>query len=131
MFPPSTGHNYKEVPKGGVHLLGYYLPEGTQVGVNIMRMLRDKQLFGEDAEVFSPERWLSSETSTDQLKEMASTVELAFGHGKFQCLGKTIAAMELNKVIVEVRPVLFGMLCHTPISVVSEEFAHVLTEIRV
>jgi cytochrome P450 len=113
LFPPSTGHNYKEVPKGGAHLRGYFLPEGTQVGVNIMRMMRDKQLFGQDAEIFGPERWLSPETPAAQLKEMANTVELAFGHGKFQCLGKTLAAMELNKVIVEVRTsVAFCMLWH-------------------
>jgi cytochrome P450 len=29
-------------------------------------------------------------------------VDLAFGHGKFQCIGKAIALMELNKVAVEV-----------------------------
>ncbi|KAH7316774.1 cytochrome P450 [Stachybotrys elegans] len=101
MFPPSTGHNYKEVPPGGARVCGYDLPGGTQVGVNIMRMMRDKDTFGGDADVFRPERWLDGTKDAEELHDMAATVELAFGHGKFQCLGKTIAAMELNKVIVE------------------------------
>lgn len=104
MFPPSTGHNYKEVPKGGSEIRGYYLPGGTQVGINIQQMMRDKGKFGPDADVFRPERWIEAAKDEETYKEMAATVDLAFGHGKFQCLGKVIAAMELNKVFVEVSP---------------------------
>ena len=103
LFPPQTGHNFKQVPAGGATILGFYLPEGTQVGVNIMRLMHDKDKFGPDAEVFRPERWLE-QTDPEKLKDMAATVELVFGHGKFQCLGKTIAFMELNKIFVEVSP---------------------------
>ena len=102
MYPPTTGHNYKEVPKGGATIHGIFLPEGTQLGVNVVALMRNTKTFGPDAEVFRPERWLEAAKDEELFKEMASTVELAFGHGKFQCLGKTIAAMELNKVFVEV-----------------------------
>ncbi len=108
MFPPSTGHNYKQVPKGGAEVLGYFLPEGTQLGVNIHCLMRDRATFGPDADVFRPERWLEAAKDEERLKEMAGTVDLAFGHGKFQCPGKTIAAMELNKVFVEVSITLFA-----------------------
>ncbi|KAM0334321.1 hypothetical protein ACHAQA_001345 [Verticillium albo-atrum] len=102
MFPPSVGHNYKQVPLGGATVCGYHLPEGTQVGINILKMMRDAEVFGPDADVFRPERWLeAAERSSETYKEMAATVDLAFGHGKFQCLGKTVAYMELNKVFVE------------------------------
>jgi hypothetical protein len=33
---------------------------------------------------------------------MAAVVDLVFGHGKYQCLGKTVAFMELTKALVEV-----------------------------
>jgi cytochrome P450 len=101
VYPPQTGLNYKEVPKGGASLFGYHLPAGTQVGVGIFRLTRSKEMYGPDADVFRPERWFEVEDE-DQLREMSNVIELVFGHGKYQCLGKTIAAMELNKILVEV-----------------------------
>ncbi|KAL0941418.1 cytochrome p450 [Colletotrichum truncatum] len=101
MYPPSTGLNYKQVSEGGAELCGYFLPEGTQLGVNIQKLMRSKETFGSDADIFKPERWLDAAADEDRLKEMSSVVELAFGHGRFQCLGKTIAFMELNKIFVE------------------------------
>ncbi|KAJ5000721.1 Cytochrome P450 monooxygenase lolP1 [Colletotrichum sp. SAR 10_66] len=101
MYPPSTGLNYKQVAKGGAELCGYFLPEGTQLGVNIQKLMRSKETFGIDADVFRPERWLEAAADEQRFKEMSDVVELAFGYGRFQCLGKTIAYMELNKIFVE------------------------------
>ncbi|TDZ27753.1 Cytochrome P450 monooxygenase lolP1 [Colletotrichum spinosum] len=106
MYPPSTGLNYKQVDKGGVELHGYFLPEGTQLGVNIQQLMKSKATFGPDADVFRPERWLEAAAAADddegeRFREMSAVVDLAFGHGRFQCLGKSIACMELNKVFVE------------------------------
>ncbi|KAI8275984.1 Cytochrome P450 monooxygenase lolP1 [Colletotrichum sp. SAR11_57] len=101
MYPPSTGLNYKQVAKGGAELCGYYLPEGTQLGVNVQKLMRSKETFGIDADVFRPERWLEAAADEERFKEMSDVVELAFGYGRFQCLGKTIAYMELNKIFVE------------------------------
>jgi hypothetical protein len=33
---------------------------------------------------------------------MEATLELVFGHGRWQCLGRNVALIELNKVYVEV-----------------------------
>ncbi|KAM4063978.1 cytochrome p450 [Hirsutella rhossiliensis] len=101
MFPPATGVLSKEVPAGGDNILGYDMPAGVQVGHNICGLLRMPELFGADAEVFRPERWLEAEGEPERLKEMIGGVELVFGYGKFQCLGRTIAQMELNKIFVE------------------------------
>lgn len=100
MYPPVVGLGNKQVPKGGDVLNGYFVPEGTQIGHNFPGIMRSKRIWGEDAHVFRPERWL--EFDDEELKAMCGVVDLAFGYGKYQCLGKPIAMMELNKVFCEV-----------------------------
>jgi cytochrome P450 len=100
MYPPTTGLGSKQVPKGGDVVSGYFLPEGTQVGTNFFGIMRLKRIWGNDADVFRPERWL--EADEQSLRVMNSVVDLDFGSGKYQCLGKPMAMMELNKVFFEV-----------------------------
>ena len=96
---PAGGAFFKTVPRGGDVLGGYFLPEGTEVGVSHLSFLHSKQIFGDDAEVFRPERWLEAEP--EQLGKMNSVVDLIFHSGKYQCLGKSVALMEYNKIFVE------------------------------
>ncbi|KAI3322643.1 cytochrome P450 [Xylariaceae sp. AK1471] len=98
-YPPVIGLGSKQVPEGGDVINGYYVPEGTQIGMNFFGLMRSKEIWGPDADVFRPERWL--EADVDQTKRMNAVVDLDFGFGKYQCLGKPIAMMELNKVFVE------------------------------
>jgi len=113
-YPPQTALNSKEVPKGGAELHGFRLPAGTQVAVNIQGVTRSRALYGPDADVFRPERWIEAEEADpERYKEMCAAVELIFGFGKYQCLGKVIAAVELNKVPVEVR---VSPACSPPLS---------------
>ncbi len=65
-------------------------------------MMRDKGVFGNDADTFSLERWLQPDGN--RLRTMEHTVELVFGYGKWGCLGKPIALLDLNKMFVEVCP---------------------------
>lgn len=98
--PPATRLFSKQVPKGRDLLNGIFVPEGTQIGSASYGIHHSKKIFGEDAEIFRPERWLEAEG--DQLALMTSTVDLIFHYGKFQCLGKPVALMELKKIYVEV-----------------------------
>lgn len=100
MYPPVTGLGSKQVPKGGDIINGQFVPEGTQVGTNYFGLMRSKSVWGNDADLFRPERWL--EAKEDQLKVMNGVADLAFGYGKYSCLGKPVAMMELNKIFVEV-----------------------------
>jgi cytochrome P450 len=100
ILPPATGFLYKRVPKGGDVIHGYFLPEGTRVGHCMFGVQHRKAFWGNDTDVFRPERWL--EAGPERLKEMVAALDQVFGSGKFQCLGKTVAFMELNKVLVEV-----------------------------
>ncbi|WYZ44538.1 hypothetical protein EsH8_VII_000974 [Colletotrichum jinshuiense] len=98
-YPPVTGLGFKQAPEGGDVLNGYFVPGGTQVGHNFFGVGRSLWVWGPDADVFRPERWLSA--GADELRQMAAAVDTHFGHGKYSCLGKPIAMMELNKVFVE------------------------------
>ncbi|GKU10634.1 unnamed protein product [Fusarium langsethiae] len=101
IHPPVVGLMSKEVPAGGDTFKGKYLPGGTKIGYCAWGIFRRRDIWGDDADEFRPERWL--DCSEDQLRLMEGTLELVFGYGRWQCLGKNIAQMELNKVFVEPR----------------------------
>ncbi|KAK0667048.1 putative cytochrome P450 E-class, group I [Cercophora samala] len=100
LYPPVVGLGSKQVPMGGDDICGFAVPAGTQVSHNYSGIMRLKEVFGDDADAFRPERW--QEGNEERLKRMNSVLELAFGNGKYQCLGKRIALMELNKIFFEV-----------------------------
>ncbi|KAI0546034.1 cytochrome P450 [Xylaria curta] len=97
--PSATASFLKEVPPEGDTIHGYFVPGGTAVGPNLSSMMRSKALFGEDADIFRPERFLEVDATT--CAEMKRNVELVFGYGRWMCAGKAIAFMELNKTIFE------------------------------
>lgn len=100
IWPPVVGLMAKEVPAESDIINGLFIPGGTSIGYCAFGMFRDKKIWGEDADVFRPERWL--EGSPARIKQEEETLELIFAQGKYQCLGKNVALMELNKVFVEV-----------------------------
>ncbi|KAM0327966.1 hypothetical protein ACHAQA_005365 [Verticillium albo-atrum] len=99
VFPPVTGLMSVTVPRGGDVMHGMSIPEGTQIGWTAFGVLRNQAVFGPDADTFRPERWLVAEE--EELKAMTAQWELVFKYGKWQCLGKTVALLDLNKVFVE------------------------------
>lgn len=58
MHPPFALPFERVVPKGGVEILGHFLPAGTVVGGSPYVVNRHKGTFGDDAEFWRPERWL-------------------------------------------------------------------------
>lgn len=90
----------KEVPPEGDTIDGQFIPGGTSIGYCAFGIFRSKELWGEDADVFRPERWIDN--PPDHLKEMEQNLELIFAYGRYKCLGRDVAQMELNKVFVEV-----------------------------
>ncbi|VBB81063.1 Putative cytochrome P450 E-class, group I [Podospora comata] len=104
IWPPVLNLLPKDVPAGGDTIVvdgkKVFLPGGTCIGVSTLAMHHDKELYGEDADVFRPERWLL-ETDQQKLAMMTRINDLTFGHGKWQCLGKPVAQMEINKMLFE------------------------------
>ena len=77
------------------------MPGGTRIGHNSIALTRNKRIFGEDADIFRPERFI--ECSADKKQEMMRAIDIVFGGGRWTCSGKGIAFMELNKFYFEVR----------------------------
>jgi cytochrome P450 len=108
IHPPITAVVPKKVPAGGDSFIvdgkQYFFPAGTNISYNVMGLHTRKDIFGEDAAEFRPERWLieDNEVNREKLVEMTRTTEMIFGYGKYQCLGKPIAWMETTKVLFEV-----------------------------
>ncbi|KAK3292860.1 cytochrome P450 [Chaetomium fimeti] len=98
IHPPITGLLTKLVNPGGETIKGRFIPGGTGIGQCGWGIQRHP-IFGEDVDVFRPERWI--EASEAQRSEMEKTMELVFGTGRWGCLGKTIVLVELDKIFVE------------------------------
>lgn len=92
---------WKQVPPQGDTIDGKFIPGGTNIGQNSWSLLRRTEIFGEDVDVFRPERWLEAEPT--RRAEMTRTLELVFGYGRWICAGKHVAWVEINLAVVEVR----------------------------
>ncbi|KAI1095697.1 benzoate 4-monooxygenase cytochrome P450 [Rostrohypoxylon terebratum] len=86
------------VPAGGVTIDGYKIPPGTVVGVNPWVIHHNADIFGEDVNVFRPERWI--ERTQDCINEMKKNL-FSFGAGPRMCIGKNIAMMQIYKFTAE------------------------------
>ena len=98
--PPLFGLQSKLAPPEGETINGVFYPPGTEVAICDEGVGRRKDVFGPDAGLYRPERWLDPDP--DVRAKYMRTTEVIFGSGRFVCLGKNIAMMELSKVFVEV-----------------------------
>lgn len=87
------------VPPSGATICGEYFPPGVTVGCNPYIVHRDRGVFGEDADVFRPERWLEEKRA----KEMDKSI-ITFGGGNRTCVGKNISLMEMQKLVPQLVP---------------------------
>ena len=101
IFPPVTGMMPKISNEDDV-VCSKHIPAGTNVGWSALGVMRNKEVFGDDADVFRPERWLGS--PPEKQRHMEQWTFQCFSKGmRSECLGKDIAFLELNKVFFEVR----------------------------
>src|SRR5262245_1512803 len=78
IWPPATGLMDKQVPPGGDTINGMYVPGGTEIGYGGLSVFRNKKVWGEDAGVFRPERWIEGEN----IKDLEVALEVIFNAGR-------------------------------------------------
>jgi cytochrome P450 len=77
---------------------GTFVPRGTTVDYNIYSMGRDCSIWGEDALIFRPERWL-------EMKQPPSNYEYpVFNAGPRECLGRRLAMIEMKTCLAMLLP---------------------------
>ncbi|KAL4808171.1 putative P450 monooxygenase [Aspergillus unguis] len=75
-----------------VFIGGRKIPLGTELACNPWISHRDQGIYGPDAEVYNPDRWLDPEKA-----KIYEKYNLAFGAGSRVCLGKHFALMMIYK----------------------------------
>ncbi|KAL3484492.1 cytochrome P450 [Aspergillus germanicus] len=90
-------------PSGLVLPNGCTLPSGIYVGCPAGTVNRDKGVFGADAEVYNPARWMKGSDEDDaeyeERRKVMERTDLSFGQGFRSCIGKSVAQMEIFKVV--------------------------------
>lgn len=91
------------VPSSGLTLRdGRIIAPKTIVGMNQWVISRNKEVFGDDADAFRPERWLRGDDETAVAYELRLKImkeaDLSFGGGNRVCTGRNMATCELFKV---------------------------------
>ena len=86
------------VSQNGMELNGIWVPERTEVGANPYVIHRNTAVFGEDADLFRPERWLENDERTKTMDKYL----MSWGYGTRTCLGKNIAQLETQKLCLQV-----------------------------
>lgn len=61
-------------PPEGVKIGDYFIPPGWAVGISALSMNRCKDIFGEDANGFKPDRWLEDENRARYMDSLLTTV---------------------------------------------------------
>mmetsp|Transcript_46245 Transcript_46245/g.91659 ORF Transcript_46245/g.91659 Transcript_46245/m.91659 type:complete len:561 (+) Transcript_46245:120-1802(+) len=87
---PSVPIDSKQVKEDDVWPDGTLVPKDTVVWYNIYSMGRDTSIWGADAELFRPERWLEMSTLPDNYHYPV------FNGGPRECLGKRLAMVEMK-----------------------------------
>ncbi|CAN6807034.1 unnamed protein product [Brassica oleracea] len=98
LYPPVL-FNHKSPAKPDVLPSGHRVDENWKIVISIYALGRMKSVWGDDAEEFRPERWI---TDSGTLRHEPSYKFLAFSSGPRTCLGKKLTFLQIKTVAVEI-----------------------------
>ncbi|KAI6784042.1 uncharacterized protein J7T54_004588 [Emericellopsis cladophorae] len=98
IWPPITGV-MPRISDEDATVCGVHIPAGTNVAWSAHAALRDREVFGADADFYRPDRWVRA--TEEEYRLMDNSVDLCFGSGRWGCLGRPVATIELNKMVPE------------------------------
>ncbi|KAF8082387.1 hypothetical protein N665_0829s0005 [Sinapis alba] len=96
---PSVPFNHKSPAKPDVLPTGHRVDKNWKIVISIYALGRMKSVWGDDAEDFRPERWISD---SGMLRHEPSHKFLAFNAGPRSCLGKKLTFLQMKTVAVEI-----------------------------
>lgn len=76
----------------GVHILGHYFPPGTVLSVPSYTMHHSREIWGDDADDFRPDRWRA-------LTPRQKNAFIPFSYGPRACVGRNVAEMEMKLIV--------------------------------
>lgn len=85
------------VSKAGIFAHDRFIPGGTEIAASPCIIHCNTKTFGEDANVFRPERWLEDPKKRERMERFG----MWFGYGDRECPGKNFAYLEIHKVCLE------------------------------
>ncbi|KAK8075371.1 cytochrome P450 oxidoreductase [Apiospora hydei] len=92
---------WRVVPEGGATISNQYFEAGSVVGINLWVAHYDKSVYGDDADLFRPERWIEAEKGGPERLQQMEANYMPFGLGSRTCIGRHISTLEMYKLIPE------------------------------
>ena len=83
------GLQSKMAPPQGETVNGIFFSRGTEIASCPSMVTRRKDVFGDDVDIFRPERWIEADASTRAKYER--TTDAIPSRGRLACLGRNIA----------------------------------------
>jgi cytochrome P450 len=97
-FTPPPGRLSRYNPREVEHYNDYKFPPGTIISTSLSMVCKDASIWGSDAEVFRPERWIGKENEDGKLDQWV----VSFSRGTRICAGFEIAWVEMRLLFAHI-----------------------------
>ncbi|KAF5660281.1 cytochrome p450 monooxygenase [Fusarium heterosporum] len=97
--PPVALTGSRVAPKGGLNVLGYYIPEGTVITTQSLSISRQRPDLFPNFDEFDPSRWLEEDPAiiTERRRCLAP-----FGIGARRCPGNNMAIFQMRMLLAAI-----------------------------